>query len=148
MTGPLDTERALQVLITSSRGWRKRNSIWTPLDNLLAHHGRIVVFNGKCPRGGDRIASEWVEARLSRGASEVPFYADWDKHGNRAGFIRNGDMVRARPDVVLVWANPCIKKDRRWCPPGEHPSHGTADCVEQARAAKIQVRFCPSGMSW
>lgn len=141
-------QNVMTILITGSRDFTKRAAIWTPLDRLLVQHGRIVLFNGKCPRGADRIASDWARARKARGADEIPFYADWDTHDNQAGFIRNGDMVKARPTMAMVWANPCTKKDRRWCPPGEHPSHGTADCVQQAREAKIPVFFSPAGMSW
>ncbi|MCP9209675.1 SLOG family protein [Streptomyces sp. NEAU-Y11] len=134
------------LIVTGSRDWRDRRSIWMPLDKLLQGHGRIAVRNGKARKGLDRLVSEWAVARMHDGAIEIPHRADWDAHGWRAGFLRNGEMVDAGANSLLAWANPCRKEDRRWCPPGEHPSHGTADCARRARAAGIPVFSCPLGM--
>lgn len=137
----------LRVIVTGSRDWRGTASVWVPLTRLLERHGQVTVLNGKCPRGADELASRWVDEYRNEGASEIPFEADWDRHPGQAGFIRNGKMVAAGAHQVLAWANPCSRR-RPWCPPGRHPSHGTADCVAKARAAGIPVYFCPQGMSW
>lgn len=136
-----------RVLITGSRNWRGRAAVWVPLDRLLKHYGQILVIHGDCPSGADLLAREWAEEYEGEGAFQRRFPADWDGAGRGAGYVRNGEMVRFGADLALVFAKPCRKRTR-WCPPGEHPSHGTADCVKQARKSKISVKFCPYGMSW
>lgn len=100
-----------------------------------------------CKRGVDHFMHEWSEMFDDSVVLEIPHPADWDLHRKAAGFVRNQEMVDARMDALMVWANPCSKRTR-WCPPGEHPSHGTADCVERARVAKVPIHFSPEGMSW
>jgi hypothetical protein len=72
--------------------------------------------------GADWLAIEWAQR------NEVPFAgfpAKWTTHGNAAGPIRNGDMLRrAKPDLVVSL-------------PG---GNGTANMVKQAKAAGIDVR--------
>lgn len=140
-------QRVLWIAVTGSRDWWDRRSVWTPLDHLRSRYDHLVVFNGKAPKGLDCLVSEWTAMREGQGVFEVPFPADWDQHGWQAGFLRNGDMIKAGPDRLLAWAKPC-RKPKRSCPPGPHPSHGTADCVQQARDAAIPVSFCPTGMNW
>lgn len=137
------------ILVTGPRGWTDRRSVWMPLDRMLSHYGTLLVRNGKARDGVDNLVSLWTAQKKECGVVEDPHPANWRVHGKQAGFIRNGEMVRALPraDVVMAWGLPC-KKNAPWCPPGFHPTHGTADCVKQARAAGIPVRFSPQGMSW
>lgn len=136
-----------ELIITGSRDWTDRRAVHLPLTRLLKRHGRLLIRNGKNRRGADRIVSDWSSRFLDVLVLEKPYLPDWDTHGNYAGNLRNQDMVNAGAQAVMAWANPC-RKNGRWCPPGEHPSHGTADCVERARAARIPVYFSPEGMSW
>lgn len=137
----------MRLIVTGSRNWRGAASVWTPLDALLGRHGQLTVLNGKASRGLDQLVSEWAAERREDGVTEIPFEADWDRYRNRAGPIRNQAMVDAGADMLLAWASPCRKGDP-WCPPGVHPSHGTADCVKKAQVAQIPVHFCPRGLSW
>lgn len=137
------------ILVTGSRGWTDRPTVWRPLDKMLGSRRRLLIRNGKATKGADGLVGQWTDLRKGQGVTEDPHRADWNAHGYQAGFIRNGVMVKAlpRPDLVMVWALPC-EKNTRWCPRGVHPTHGTADCVEQARKAGLLVTFCPQGMSW
>lgn len=149
MDSAVVTEREEFVLIiTGSRDWTDRRSVWTPLDRLRGQHGRLLIRNGKARKGADALVSEWCEENRRGGVTERPYPADWGGSGGKgAGFVRNGAMVDAGANAVLAWANPC-RKNSTWCPPGPHPSHGTADCVRKARTAGIPVHFCPLGMKW
>jgi hypothetical protein len=137
----------LWIAVTGSRDWWDRRSVWTPLDRLRIRYDHLVVFNGMASQGLDHLVDEWAMGHEGDGVHQVPFPADWSRDGRRAGFLRNGQMIQAHPDRVLAWAKPC-RKAKRSCPPGKHPSHGTADCVKQARDAAIPVSFCPTGMKW
>lgn len=53
--------------------------------------------------------------------------ADWNKHGKAAGQIRNKQMLEeGKPDLVIAF----LAKDSR----------GTANMVEQARRANVEVK--------
>lgn len=136
-----------ELIVTGSRDWLDRRSVWLPLNRLLGHHGRLLVRNGKAKRGVDKHVSDWCERFDDSLVLEDPHPADWDAFGFQAGFRRNQEMVDAGAGAVMAWANPC-RKNGRWCPPGMHPSHGTADCVKKGRAAGIPIYFSPEGMSW
>lgn len=133
--------------VTGSRDWATRSSVWIPLTQMLRHRKRLLVRNGKAKRGVDRHVSDWTARLPDHLVLEDPHPADWGRHGNQAGFLRNQEMVDAGMDALMAWALPC-RKNAPWCPTGEHPTHGTADCVDKARAAGIPVYFSPEGMSW
>lgn len=148
------------IIVTGPREWgepaqralgRGRATVWTPLDRIRAKHATpenpLVVRNGMARRGVDALVHEWCEEYKNEHVIEDPNPADWDRWGRGAGFKRNGDMVRKGADMGLAWGLPC-EKGLPWCPPGLHPTHGTADCVAQMRKAGIPVFFCPSGMKW
>jgi hypothetical protein len=143
----LPTGSPLRVIVTGSRDWRSVAQVRSALSRLLARHGKVLVIHGLCPTGADRFAAEWVADHRGQGASEKPHPANWAELGKNAGPTRNGVMIDEGGDVVLAFADPCRTR-KPWCPPGRHPSHGTADCVRKARAAGIPVYFCPQGMSW
>jgi hypothetical protein len=138
---------AFRLGVTGSRDWASRASVWVPLDRMLAHRRYLIVRNGKAKRGVDRFVSEWADRFEDHIVFEDPHPANWNAHGNQAGFLRNQEMVDAGLDALMAWALPCRRR-RPWCPPGEHPTHGTFDCVEKARAAKVPIHFSPEGMSW
>lgn len=133
--------------VTGSSTWVRKATVWLPLNQMLRHHGRLLVRNGKAKRGVDRFVGEWSARFPDHLVLEDPHPADWDLHGKAAGFLRNQEMVDLGMGALMAWALPC-RKNSRWCPPGEHPTHGTADCVKKARAAKIPIYFSPEGMSW
>lgn len=135
------------IIVTGSRDWRHLPSVRQPLDGFLSRYDRLVIRNGRARSGLDELVHQWTKENENRGAVEDPYPANWNRFGNRAGHIRNQRMVDEGADLLLVWANPCRKRTP-WCPPGEHPSHGTADCVRRAVASGITPKFCPRGMSW
>lgn len=144
----------MKLAVTGSRDWWGRASVWTPLDRIRVRYDEVIIVNGKAKDGLDALVSEWTEEYANEGVAEIPLPADWnntqnDPHFVRhlAGFVRNQKIIDERPDRLLVWANPCRRR-KPSCPPGVHPSHGTADCVQRARDAKIPVSFCPRGMKW
>lgn len=140
---------SLCLIVTGSRDWLDRRSVWNPLNQVRRGYPgrRILIRNGKARKGVDHLVSRWTERYAHLGIEEDPHRADWDIHGNQAGFLRNQEMVDAGADFLMAWANPCTK-NAPWCPKVIHPSHGTAHCVDRAKEAGIRVLFSPLGMSW
>ena len=93
-------------------GWQM---VWTILDELRP---AFVIQGGA--RGVDAAAKGWAEAR------DVPcatVHAPWTKHPRAGGPIRNGWMLRLKPDACIAF------------PGGD----GTGDMVGQAKAAGVDV---------
>jgi hypothetical protein len=117
----------MRVLVCGGRDYTNRAAVFDDLDMLHALHvGDICIIAGGAP-GADTFAEEWARSKIGKreGVSFHGFKADWKKHGKAAGPIRNQAMIdKGRPDGVLAF-------------PG---GRGTADMVERAKAAGIEVR--------
>ncbi|ATW60194.1 ssDNA binding protein [Mycobacterium phage Ph8s] len=115
-----------RVLITGSRVWKDRTTIWGALEAELQRspNGLIVVHGGA--RGADDIADRWAWG-MRPGFNVTPelHRADWDRYGKRAGILRNIEMVKAGADVCLAF------------PLGN--SVGTRHCMGAAEKAGIPV---------
>src|SRR5574343_1166770 len=107
---------SLRVLVTGGRDFDDR---WRVFDVLDAIHrgpfGPIRVLVSGHARGADTLAEDWA---TTRGVTVERHPADWDRHGRRAGILRNVAMLDTRPDRVVVF-------------PG---GRGTAHCAGEARA--------------
>jgi hypothetical protein len=90
-------------------------------DAIAASGFRITEVVSGCAPGADTFGEAWAKKRM------IPirrFPADWRKHGNRAGPIRNEEMARYADQLIAVW---------------DGVSHGTADMIERARSHGLTV---------
>lgn len=111
----------MRVLVCGGRDFSNIAFVWTHLDRLHTELKFTHLIQGGA-RGADSIARDW--ARTKPEIERYVSYADWDKHGNAAGPIRNKHMLEWKPDLVIAFAG----------------GAGTADMVRQARAAGVDVR--------
>lgn len=122
------------VLICGSRNFTDRDFFARAMEKWVAKHELPVSIVEGCARGADSLAEAWA---LDHGASDPVseagvvlhhFPADWDRHGNAAGPIRNQQMLdEGAPDAVIAFTTNLAR------------SRGTADMVRRARAAGIPV---------
>lgn len=109
----------MKVLVCGGRDYTDRIRVYAKLGELRAKGLSYIIHGGA--RGVDEFAGDWGHGFL------VPvrvFHADWERHGKRAGPIRNQQMIdEGRPDLVVAF-------------PG---GAGTADMVRRARKAGIDV---------
>ena len=70
--------------------------------------------------GADRLAWEWA---MSHQIDTKTFFADWQRYGQSAGPIRNGQMLNEAPDRVIAF-------------PG---NTGTANMIKQAKEMGVPV---------
>jgi len=111
-----------RVLITGSRAWSDRAVIRAALASVW--DDAVVLVSGACPRGADALC----EACWTHWGGQVERHpAEWDRHGRRAGFIRNDDMVRAGADLCLAFIF--------------DGSPGATHTAELARSAGIPTRI-------
>ena len=88
-----------RILITGSRTWEDLDVIWDAIMAEAEPFGTTVV-SGNCPLGADAMA-ERVAREMDLGLELHP--ADWNRHGKRAGFLRNAEMVALGADVCLAF---------------------------------------------
>ena len=69
------------------------------LDQVHAKHPDMVLLHGGSPKGAERIAACWADARK---VPQVAFKPDWARHAKAAPFKRNDAMLEALPIGVLV----------------------------------------------
>jgi predicted Rossmann-fold nucleotide-binding protein len=114
----------MKVLVCGGRDFADFAMLSEEMMRLLAERDVDAIIHGGA-RGADSMAGEFANAT---GIEEIVFPADWKKYGRRAGPIRNQQMLdEGKPDLVVAF-------------PG---GRGTADMVERARAAGIEVRLAP-----
>jgi len=90
-----------RVLVTGSRTWTNEGLVAAALAAIEAHAWSPTLVHGGAGRGLDRIARDWA---AGRGTWTIESHsAEWDKHGRRAGVIRNAEMVRDGADLCVAF---------------------------------------------
>jgi len=108
----------VRVLVCGGRDFKDRDALFAVLDGMADQIDRIICGGA---RGADDLAYTWA---CRRDKSPERYMAEWDRHGRRAGPIRNQRMIdEGKPDLVIAF-------------PG---GRGTADMVRRAETAGIRV---------
>lgn len=112
----------MKIVITGSRDWDDGKYIlarlWQLPDDSVIHQGEAA--------GADTLAKN-AALVLNHIVRSHP--ALWALHGKAAGIIRNCEMLKTKPDLVIAF--------RR----GGLASRGTTHCIEEARAMGIPVEI-------
>ena len=88
----------MKVLVCGGRNFNDYNFLKQRLDKGL---GKINLIIHGAARGADSLADKWAK---ENNISTITFPADWKKHGNKAGFIRNAEMLaKSDPDFVIAF---------------------------------------------
>jgi hypothetical protein len=74
--------------------------IWAKLDQVHAKYPDMVLLHGGSPKGAERIATCWAEARK---VTQIAFKPNWTKHAKAAPFRRNDDMLSVMPAGVVIF---------------------------------------------
>jgi hypothetical protein len=89
----------MRILVTGSRDWEDRDTLWGALNNTASQVG-VTLVHGDCPTGADHMAQEWAECQPDVTVERYP--ADWSE-GKSAGPRRNRVMVDLGADVCLAF---------------------------------------------
>jgi hypothetical protein len=131
----------MRVLVCGSRtfatehehdeGFASERDLWeydvltAVLDGLREGHDIEAVITGGA-KGADRQGHDWAGFY---GYERPVFHADWAKHGNAAGPIRNQQMLdEGKPDLVVAFVDKPLAESR-----------GTVDMVSRARKAAVKT---------
>ncbi|MFG1182621.1 DUF2493 domain-containing protein [Xanthobacter versatilis] len=74
--------------------------IWAKLDQVHYKHPDMVLLHGGSPKGAERIAACWADARK---VPQVAFKPDWTRHAKAAPFKRNDQMLSVMPIGVIIF---------------------------------------------
>lgn len=109
----------MRVLVCGGRDFAEERQLFRALDKLMTKRQVVTLIHGAAP-GADSLAGKWAE---SRGIEQIACPAEWEKHGKRAGPLRNTHMLTLKPDGLVAF-------------PG---GRGTDDMVMQAIGAGLPV---------
>ena len=110
----------MRLLVCGGRDFNHYGMVCGALSAVHKKHGIMLLIHGGCS-GADQLSAEWAEGL------DIPtraYPAEWDKHGRKAGPLRNQEMIdHGKPDALVAF-------------PG---GRGTADMVARAKAANIPI---------
>jgi hypothetical protein len=112
----------MKTIIAGSRGFNNYAILENAMSQCLWPITEVV---SGCARGADTLGERWAHAK------RIPvklFPADWDRDGNRAGYIRNAQMARYAEALIAFW---------------DGKSRGTRDMIETAKAKGWRVMVVP-----
>ena len=118
------------IAVTGGRFYSNVPIIWSALDSTCS------ILNARCCmlidgasddvtgpyKGADYWSHQWA---LARNYSTNRVHANWKQYGKAAGPIRNGEIIKLKPLVLVSF-------------PG---NAGTANMIKQAQEAGINIRF-------
>jgi len=84
--------------------------IWSALDKAHEKHPDMVLLHGGSPKGAERIAACWAEARK---VTQIAFKPNWNRHAKAAPFRRNDDMLSVMPTGVIIFPGSGITENLR-----------------------------------
>ena len=110
----------MKVAVCGGRDFNHYGMVCGALNAVHKKHGVTLIIHGGCS-GADQLSAEWAEGL------DIPtraYPADWEKHGRKAGPLRNQEMIdHGKPDALVAF-------------PG---GRGTADMVARAKTANIPI---------
>ncbi len=110
----------MKVLICGDRNWKKKSTIYRVLYGFPKD---TLIINGGCV-GADILSSQ-IARQLKLEVQE--FHAEWDTYGKKAGPIRNEQMLKENPDIIIAFHSHI------------HSSKGTLHMMTIAKKAGIPV---------
>jgi hypothetical protein len=113
----------MRVLVCGGRDFTDSTFVDFVLDSIHAKKPITLVIHG-CAQGADTLGEKWAARQETVTSFGVP--ADWKKHGQRAGPVRNRLMLTlGKPDLVVAFDG----------------GAGTRDMTTAATAAGVKVLF-------
>lgn len=87
----------MKIAIIGSRDFTDKSLLNKTLE---PYKPKITYIVSGGAHGADTLGEEWAK---ENGIETQIFYADWDKHGKRAGFIRNVDIIENCDGCIAFW---------------------------------------------
>lgn len=115
-------KRRNRVIIAGSREFDNYELLKMKCDLILARDNNWEIVSGTA-RGADKLGERYA---AERGLPVKKFVPDWDKHGKKAGYIRNEAMAEYADALIAFHMN---------------GSRGTAHMIKIAEEAGLPTRI-------
>jgi hypothetical protein len=89
-----------KIAFTGGMECNDHTLIWNKLDKVHAKHPDMVLLHGGSPKGAERIAAAWADARK---VTQIAYRPDWTRHAKAAPFRRNDVLLDALPIGIMVF---------------------------------------------
>ncbi len=112
----------MKLAIVGSRGFTDYDMFKKRVQEVEKLDGKITEIISGGASGADTLAERYAdEFNIPKDIK----YAEWEKHGRVAGFIRNTEIVKACDNILVFW---------------DGKSKGTKDTLEKAHDAQKPLR--------
>ena len=91
-------EGPMVVVSGGQKDWHDHAMVWSLLDDIKQRIPSMVLATTGMRAGVDAMAAAWAQAN---GVKTILFMPD-RKHGNRAAFLRNENLVKLRPVEAII----------------------------------------------
>ncbi len=89
-----------KIVFSGGIDYAGHNAVWATLDKVLAKHPGMVLVHGGAPKGAEKAASRWADARK---VAQIAFKPDWTNDGKAAPFKRNDRMLELMPKGAVIF---------------------------------------------
>jgi hypothetical protein len=110
----------MKLAVVGSRGFNDYELLKHKLNVIHEKRGIILIVSGGAI-GADSLSEKWA---LENNVPTKILYPDWNKHGKKAGYIRNVEIVQNSDALIAFW---------------DGVSKGTEHSINLARAQGIPV---------
>ncbi|MGE5515994.1 MAG: DUF2493 domain-containing protein [Bacteroidota bacterium] len=97
-----------RIAFTGGLDCTDHRRIWDVLDRVRTKHPDMVLLHGGSPKGAERTAACWADARK---VAQVVFKPDWTRHRNAAPFKRNDQMLEVLPIGLIAFPGSGISQN-------------------------------------
>jgi hypothetical protein len=111
----------MKVIIAGGRDFVNYDVLKNFCDYILVNQDDVEIISGNAV-GADALGERYAK---ERGYKLTLFPADWDKHGKKAGFIRNSVMANVADGLIAFH---------------DGVSKGTAMMIKLAQEKNLKVR--------
>lgn len=124
----------MRVAFSGSRVFDDRDLVERAVDRIIDAGHKINIpcsGQGRCTQGVDTWVHEYVEHRADDVRDYEVYYAEWDRYGKRAGFMRNELMIYESDMLIAFVMNV--------------ESPGTWDAIRRAQEKGIPMHVYMDG---
>lgn len=110
----------MKIIVAGGRDFDDYEKLCSALAQVVCMSPELEIVHGGA-KGADSLAGHWC---WRQHVGYRIFLPDWDKHGKRAGPLRNAEMARYAEMLIAFW---------------DGKSRGTHDMIRRALSEGLEV---------
>ena len=89
----------MKLAVVGSRDFNDYELLKSKLDTIHNRKPITLIVSGGA-KGADSLSERWAK---ENNIETLIFIPDWNKHGKKAGFLRNEDIIKNSDAVIAFW---------------------------------------------